>query len=229
METKQRQPIQTIAEKPLLTTFVNIDGEEQKTVRLMGEDTEAFLDSKIAAVKELIQNNPATSLPETDINALYSTGQNLYKEFITTFRDCKINCYLTQSQHTWLTDKINKHIEYTVDTVFLAIELTELMGMMGKKESFKDEKEVRCFVLSPTELTYVYHLISKETVKGLNKSTYTFANILQRIGELSKIINFYDNCGKDISTDIQNWIGMFGEANTSAGQVLKPAAEVFIN
>jgi hypothetical protein len=36
---------------------------------------------------------------------------------------------------------------------------------------------------TPTEVTYLYHIISTHKVRGLTSDAFNFANILRRIGE----------------------------------------------
>jgi hypothetical protein len=54
-------------------------------------------------------------------------------------------------------------------------------------------------------------LISKHKVKGLSKDAYTFANVLYRIGNISKIFSYYETASKNLSTDVQNWVMTFEE------------------
>jgi hypothetical protein len=82
-------------------------------------------------------------------------------------------------------------------------------GMKGAK--YTDDQSLVSFDVNATEITYIYHLISKHKVKGLSKDAYTFSQILYRIGSISKIINFYDATHKNLSTDIQNWVLTFDE------------------
>jgi hypothetical protein len=82
-------------------------------------------------------------------------------------------------------------------------------GMKGAK--YTNDTDLVSFDVNATEITYIYHLISKHKVKGLSKDAYTFSQILYRIGSISKIINFYDATHKNLSTDIQNWVLTFDE------------------
>jgi hypothetical protein len=63
-----------------------------------------------------------------------------------------------------------------------------MLGEWHEIESSKDDKTVQGYKADPTEVTYIYHLIPKHKVKGLSNSSYRFAEILKRIGTISKII-----------------------------------------
>jgi hypothetical protein len=45
----------------------------------------------------------------------------------------------------------------------------------------------------------------------LTKESFTFSEILVKIGDISKIFNYYDAVGKNLSTDIQNWVTSFDD------------------
>jgi hypothetical protein len=57
----------------------------------------------------------------------------------------------------------------------------------------------------------MYHLIATYKPKGLTVDTYLFAEILRRIGFISKAIGYYDNYAKSMNKDIQDWCATFEE------------------
>ena len=79
------------------------------------------------------------------------------------------------------------------------------------KSAKYSSNELICQKVNATEITYIYHLISKHTVKGLSKNSFTFAEILMKIGEISKIFNYYETYSKNLSGDIQDWVTAFEE------------------
>ena len=105
---------------------------------------------------------------------------------------------------------IQSKLEYDVNTIFLAIELTEILGTM-RSDKFSNDTDSIPFLVDATEITYIYHLIAEHKVKGLTKDTYTFSEILKRIGAVSKVFNYYDTIGKNVSTDVLDWVACFEE------------------
>jgi len=75
--------------------------------------------------------------------------------------------------------------------------------MNGTK--FADDIEIKPFKANATEITYMYHLIQSFKVKGLTKEAYTFSKILRRIGDISKIISYYDANAKNLTDEISKW------------------------
>ena len=91
---------------------------------------------------------------------------------------------------------------------------------MKKNGKYTNDSDVICFEISATELTYVYHLLAKHTVKGLTRNAYTYVEILSRIGELSKIFNYYETANKNMVSDITDWVVTFDESVQLDGQAL---------
>ena len=169
---------------------------------------EALLDGRIQSIEDFMVNNDGTGKSEEDKDNLYKEAQELWKEYTNSLRDAKYNFHLNRGQWKFLTDLILQKLEYDVNTVFFAIELTELLGTM-REVKYTNDTELVAFPVNATEITYIYHLISKHKVKGLTKDSYTFSQVLMRIGTISKLFNYYDSYAKSLSSDIQNWVTSF--------------------
>jgi hypothetical protein len=155
-----------------------------------------------------MKNNTGKEKSEEEKDELYKNAQLMWKDYANILRTIKYSFFLNRPQWKFLTDLILTKLEYDVNTVFFAIELTNLLASM-KDTKFTDDKQLIPFPVDATEITYIYHLISKHKVKGLSKDSYTFANILKRIGDISKVFNYYDTAAKNLTGDIQNWVTSF--------------------
>jgi hypothetical protein len=171
---------------------------------------EVLLDGKIKSIEDYMVSNDGTGKTDEEKDNLYKVSQELWKEYTDSLRDVKYNFHLNRVQWKFLTDLILQKLEYDVNTVFFAIELTELLGTM-RDVKYTNDTELIAFPVNATEITYIYHLISKHKVKGLTKDSYTFSQVLMRIGSISKLFNYYDSHAKSLSSDIQNWVASFEE------------------
>ena len=133
------EQIVTNVVKPELSFF-----ENEVLNRLLNFDRELTLDSKVEAVESYMKNNAGHGLDELQKDSLYAQAQELYKEYKISLRDVKFNFYLNRPEYNLLTDLILKKLEYDVNTVFIAIELTELMGGMNGTK-FQNDTEIKCF------------------------------------------------------------------------------------
>jgi hypothetical protein len=195
--------IETRVVKPAVSFF-----ENELNNLIISFQEESNLDSKIKDIEDYMKNNSGKGKTEQEKDELYQSAQKLWHGYSSALKIAKYNFYLNRPQHKFLTDLILTKMEYDVNTVFFAIELTDMMGGM-KGAKYTNDTELVSFDVNATEITYIYHLISKHKVKGLSKDAYTFSQILYRIGSISKIINFYDATHKNLSTDIQNWVLTF--------------------
>ena len=134
----------------------------------------------------------------------------MWKELSQSLKDAKYNFHLDRPQHKFLTDLVLSKLEYDVNTVFFAIELKELFDFM-KDSKYKNDTELQSYSVTATEITYIYHLISKYNVKGLSKEAYLFAEVLMKIGNISKIFNYYETQSKNLATEIQDWVLTFDD------------------
>ena len=213
------QNVQVNTVKPELSFF-----ENEVLNRLLNFDRELLLDSKSEEVENFMKNNPGHGLSEEVKDVLYGNAQNLYNEYKKALRDVKFNFYLNRPQYNLLTDLILKKLEYDVNTVFIAIELSELLGgMEGTK--YQNDTEIKLFEVTATELTYIYHLIQNHKVKGLAKEAYVFSKLLVRIGEVSKVINYYDATAKRLPEEISQWALRMDASDVILSEVL-PKTEI---
>ncbi len=212
--------IQTHTVKPDVSATLN-----DSTVRFISTESEVNLDTKLSSIVDFMKNNDARGKSEDEKNAAYGNAQKLHKEYLHEFLGARYNFYLNRVQFNFLTDLFLAKLEYDVNTVFIAIELTNLLGSMKSNGKYINDKDVICYEITATELTYIYHLIAKHTVKGLQKQAYTFAEILSKIGELSKIFNYYETANKNMADDISQWAFKFDGSVQIEGEVLAPATD----
>ena len=222
----EKQVLETNVVKPSLSIF-----ENEKEHRLITVETEVNLDSKIADIENFMNNNTGKGKTEEEKDQLYADVKELWNKYAETLRDVHYTFYLNRKQYQFLTDLLLEGLEYDVNTIFLAIELTEMLGEWKNTGSSKDDKSVQGYVADATETTYIYHLISKHKIKGLKNASYRFAEVLKRIGMISKVIAYYDTLAKSLSKDIQDWVASFEDGVSIDGKpwgldTLTPVEEI---
>lgn len=184
------------------------------------------LDSKIKSIEDFMKNNTGKGKSDSEKDELYLSSQQLWREYASSLKDAKYNFHLNRPQYRFITDLLLTKLEYDVNTVFFAIELTDMLSSM-KEVKYTNDTDLVPFEVNATEITYIYHLISKHKVKGLSKDSYTFAQILRKIGNISKVFNYYDATSKSLSVEIQDWVatfeeGVVKESKTAEATVIEP-------
>lgn len=175
---------------------------------LIDNSTESNLDSKINNLENYMSSNVGKGKTDEEKDLLYKGGQELWSEYASSLKEAKYNFYLNRPQHKFLTSLLLTKLEFDVNTLFFAIELTDMLVSM-RDVKFTNDDDVIPFYVNTTEITYIYHLISKHKVNGLTKDAYIFAQVLRKIGDISKIFNYYDAAGKSLSTEVQDWVASF--------------------
>jgi hypothetical protein len=213
--------IQTNVVKPEIKFLAN----EQEYL-IISAESESLLDGKIEEIEKfMLQEGKGKNDEEKD--TLYRDAQVLWKEYADGMKTAKYNFQLNRPQWKFLTDLLLSKLEYDVNTVFFAIELVDLLGSMRETGKYTNDKDLNEFQVNATEITYIYHLISNHKMKGLTRDAFLFSEVLVKIGNISKLFNYYDAVGKNLSTEIQDWVATFEEgvtreAKTVQAEVLEP-------
>lgn len=213
----KKQTFETNVIKPFM--FFTDNGQENRIISITDENN---LDKIILSITNYIEENDGRFQPEEFKDLLYSNSKKMWEDYAVILRNVKLSVHLNKSQFDFLTNLILQELEYDVNTIFFAIELTNMLGEWSKDEDFSDEKAVKCFTSDATEITYIYHLIAKHKVKGLSDDSYRFAEVLRRIGEVTKVVSYYDNAAKSLAKDIQKWVTDFDPDPSVQGSVMSP-------
>lgn len=200
--------IETNVIKPEIKFFENESEHLILTVMV-----ESVLESRIESIESFMKNTIGKDKLQEEKDAIYGQAQVLWRDYSVALRDAKYNFHMNRPQWKFLTNLILSKLEYDVNTVFFAIELTNMLGAM-KDVKYTNDKDIISFPVNATEITYIYHLISTHKVKGLGNDAYMFAQILRRIGNISKVFNYYDTTAKSLATEIQDWVASFEEGVT---------------
>jgi hypothetical protein len=196
----------------ITTNTIKPEFNFNESLRLLNEDFESNLDSKSDEIVKFFTSNNGRNESDEVKDNLYKNAQILWKDFSNYLEEVKYNFLLNRAQSKYLKDLLKTKLEYDTNSVFFAIELNKMLDNLG---SLTNDIDYQSIELSATEITYVYHLISKHKVKGLTADTYNFVDILLLIGKTSKIFDYYNTLLENLSTDIKDWVTLFDESVTS--------------
>lgn len=182
-------------------------GDQNYTI--IPSESESKMDSLIQELPEFLKNNRGIDLSEEEKDGLYVKAQDYIRELKRELRGVKFKFFLTRRQYNFLTTLILQKMEYNVDTIFYALELKDFMLSL-RDLGFKDDVELKSCDLDATQLTLLYHLISTHKVKGITNEAWDFSNVLRRIGEISKLINYYNGSAENLQKDINEWVYNMG-------------------
>ena len=197
--------IETSVVKPQLNFTENL-----QEYSLIASESENALDVKLQEIENYINTNDGKDKSDEEKDALYLYAQKIWQEYSDLLQETKYNFNLNRSQFKFLKNLLVTKMQYDVNTVFIALELEELLN---NSDSFKyvNDYQLNSIQANATEITYIYHLIATHKVTGITKDARTFAEILRKIGDVSKVFNFYETSGKNLASDVQDWVAAFEE------------------
>ena len=190
--------------KPAVSIF-----EKDTEYRLLPQSMEMSLDHKIFEIESYMLSNNGIGKTEEEKDEIYDKAKAIWQSFTKEFKEVVYTFYLNKQQYTYLLDLLKNKLEYDVNTVFFAIELVNLLGNWEESGSSESEESLKGYLADATETTYIYHILAKHKVKGLGDETHRFSEILLKIGEISKIVSYYDTHAKALSKKIQEWVALF--------------------
>lgn len=213
MNNSVQENLQEINEKSLaIKPPIVFTDENNVEFRLLSKEDEDFMDTTLNNVLNYIANNDISKLSDEEAAPKIAEVKELWQNVggrNGRLSQTKFKLPLRRDEFAMLTDLILKHMTYDVDTLFYAIELKTALGLMAKKSEevkYKDSKEVITWDFTALDLTYLYHVLAKHTVKGLQKQAYTFADILMAIAKTSKVFDYYKSEVENAMKMVQQWM-----------------------
>jgi hypothetical protein len=210
-ETITAQPVATKHKRDEAPSMTFKVGEND--YRLINEEDHSKLETLLTDMENYVKTTDGSNASEDERNEMWSTANGMWKDYSKTLVTSELGFWLTRAEYNYITDLILHKMEYDVNTVFVAIQLggffAELHNTFGELSKDAPGNTPINFKITANDVTYLYHLISTNKVKGLTKQTYCFAEILRKIGALSKVINHYDGLSKDYWTMIADWTASY--------------------
>lgn len=200
----KKPEIETQVVKPAMST--KVDGKE---FNIITEQSETALEDSLKEIVQYIMFNNGFGQSDEAKDELYTNAKKLWDKYVDNFRKTNFTIHMNKKQFDYLTEMLRDKIEYDVNTLFFAIDLTDTLGTWVTEGSPEDDVTVKSYDADPVSVNYLYHLVSTVKVKGLTDEAYTFSQVLRRIYDVNRVVNFYDNNAKSLSKDIQEWVANF--------------------
>lgn len=195
-----------ISEKPELT----FKSRDEEVIRIISQENEEFLEGKYQEMLKFMRDNHSQDYTEEQKDQLYKDIQIMWNEVSGKeggkLNSISFNLILHQEEYNYLKSVINNKTEYTVDTIFYAMEIQSMMEKMLENNKFESQNQAKPFEMTAVDIHYLYHIISSHKVKGINKQSIIFAEIIKRIALSSKVFNYYKEMFDNIAKAVQLWV-----------------------
>lgn len=168
------------------------------------EELESFLKKASEIISSPIPNS------EKGKNKLYTEYKDSMKNYGKTLGETTYNFGLTEDEYKTIRKIIYQELEYDRQDLFIALVVKEnffeVVEKGGQhKKAFK-ENDVAIFEIDIHDITRISHLIGKYKVKGLNNMAVNYAEVVRKIGDISKVFENFNRRGEEMSEAGANWI-----------------------
>ncbi len=151
----------------------------------------------------------------------YKTYRDIITNYGKLLGEIKYNLLLSKEEYLYLKNLVLNKLDYDRQNLFVGLLVRD--NFFNKYDSennstrtalFKDGIEVEAFPLDINEITRISHLTGLHTIQGLDKKADNFANIIKKIGDISKIFDIYNSKGQQLSEQGGNWLQGFEAYDT---------------
>ena len=141
--------IETSVVKPQLNFTENL-----QEYSLIASESENALDAKLQEIENYINTNDGKDKSDEEKDALYLYAQKIWQEYSDLLQETKYNFNLNRNQFKFLKNLLVTKMQYDVNTVFIALELEELLN---NSDSFKyvNDYQLNSIQANATEITYI--------------------------------------------------------------------------
>jgi hypothetical protein len=194
--------------KALLNSNVVLRKEDKDRVEALVLEVEDFYKEEIPSEK-------------TARETTYRNYVSKIEEFGRTMASVLYNLQLTREEYLFIKDTIFKKLEYDRENVFVALMVRDefFNKFDGEDKSTTktdvefDEvggKNIAVFPIDINNLTRISHLLGLYIVKDItSRKADNFASVVKKIGDISKVFNYYKIKGEQLQTKGDNWMKGF--------------------
>ncbi|SRR6266403_533181 len=156
-------------------------------------------------------------LTEAEKDILYSEYKELMKTLHDSFKVAKYNFTLTKNEYKFLHKQICRKLKYNRQDNVIALRVKENFFNVADGKDVYQTTILETFQTSIDDLTLISHLNAKIELEGITEENNSFATITEKIGAISRVYEYIDMKGSDISETVINWLsGLEPEANAVA-------------
>lgn len=146
------------------------------------------------------------AVSEEEKEKLYASYKELMKTLHDSFKATKYNFTLTRDEYKFLHKQIMRKLKYNRQDNVIALRVFDNFFKIAQENNvYSAATTLETFQTSIDDLTLISHLSSKIEVEGVTEDNRSFAAITEKIGAISRVYEYIDMKGSDISETVINW------------------------
>ena len=171
-----------------------------------------------------VENDDVKKLDSLGIDKIFAIAKFLLNNINSTINKITFKLKLTSDEYNLIVKVIERKTEYDGNEIFNVIKLYEDVLKDWSENVKKLPKNFNEFDvdISITNIVMLYHFLSKHKIKGFVKEFYTFAALLEKIGETNKLYNAYNVIKERLTDDFKLWTSAITEMDEERKKELKP-------
>lgn len=174
---------------------------------IINKEDSATLDKILEDCYAIIENGSYTNNEEKD--KAYGDYRKLAMDYGRTLGQTLYNFGLDEDEYKLLKKVIMRDNEYDRQDIHIGLLVKdEYFDKMESRPNWSKEKfnqGVEILACDINTTTRISHLFGKYKIKGLGRDAEIFYEISKKIVDVSKIFEYYNNMGEQMSKDAMNW------------------------
>lgn len=175
---------------------------------IINKEDSSVLDKILEDSYAIIEDGEYANSEEKD--KAYDNYRKLAMDYGRTLGQTLYNFGLDEEEYKLLKKVIMRENEYDRQDIHIGLFVKDdYFDKMEAKPNWGKEKFKQGVEILPCDInttTRISHLFGQYKVKGLGKEAETFYEISKKIVDVSKIFEYYNNMGEQMSKDASNWI-----------------------
>lgn len=175
---------------------------------VINKEDSKTLDTILESAYSIIEDKEYNTNEEKD--TAFEEYKELAMSFGRTLGSTLYNFGLDEGEYKLLRKIIMTDLEYDRQDIHFGLMVKD--DYFNKVEARKDwtvtkfKKGVEILPTDINTVTRISHLFGQYKVKGLGSVAENYYEILKKITDVSKIFEYYNNMGEQMSKDASNWI-----------------------
>jgi hypothetical protein len=187
--------------------LANIDPNNfEPNMSLILEDEAKEIEGYVEQMHKFLKEHPtedSDKLSSDEKDKLYDELFNIHADLKKKIKHAKCHFNITGVEFETIYKKIHQSIIFSAESVFYAINLK--YSFLDKFPKTNNDFATYNMNITFTQSVLLHHLLSDVKLKGLNKESYSVANVLLHLSEISKVYQYYDKLSNDMKELMLQW------------------------
>ena len=159
-------------------------------------------------INSIIDITKLSELSQKEVDIQFEIAKKLLMDYGKVLGSFTYNLDIRQEEFNFIKKQVMDKLVYGRQDVFVGKKVKESFIKPSHPVLMLDD--VYKYQLKIEEVTWLSYLTGKFEITGLNQAN-TFSTIVEKLGEVSRVFEVFQNKGTEISETFHNWLNGFQE------------------